>query len=46
MVSQTHSPVEQFEIKPLIELSAGGFDISFTNLPFMLLAILVSGIFL
>ncbi len=24
-------PLEQFEIKPLAELSAGGFDISFTN---------------
>ena len=48
MASQgMHSPVEQFEIKPLIELSAGGFDISFTNSSlFMLLAILVSGIFL
>jgi F-type H+-transporting ATPase subunit a len=48
MASQgMHSPVEQFEIKPLIELSASGFDISFTNSSlFMLLAILVSGIFL
>ena len=48
MASQgMHSPVEQFEIKPLIELSAAGFDISFTNSSlFMLLAILVSGIFL
>ena len=48
MASQSmHSPVEQFEIKSLIELSAGGFDISFTNSSlFMLLAILVSGIFL
>jgi F-type H+-transporting ATPase subunit a len=48
MASQgMHSPVEQFEIKPLIELSAGGFDISFTNSSlFMLLAILVSSIFL
>ena len=26
-----HSPVEQFEIRPIIELAAGGYDISFTN---------------
>lgn len=24
-------PIEQFEIKPLLELTAGGFDLSFTN---------------
>ena len=42
-----HSPVEQFEIKPLIELSIGGVDISFTNSSlFMLLAMAVSAIFL
>ena len=27
-----HSPVAQFEIKPLIELSFGGYDLSFTCL--------------
>ena len=38
-----HSPVEQFEIKPLVELSLGGYDVSFTNSSlFMLLAIGVS----
>ena len=26
-----HSPVEQFEIKPLVELSLAGYDVSFTN---------------
>ena len=42
-----HSPVEQFEIKPLVELSLGGYDVSFTNSSlFMLLAISVSAIFL
>ena len=42
-----HSPVEQFEIKPLVELSLGGYDVSFTNSSlFMLLAIGVSVIFL
>ena len=42
-----HSPVEQFEIKPLVELSLGGFDISFTNSSlFMLLAMVISAIFL
>ena len=42
-----HSPVEQFEIKPLVELSLGGYDVSFTNSSlFMLLAISLSAIFL
>ena len=42
-----HSPVAQFEIKPLIELSFGGYDLSFTNSSlFMMLAIGVSGAFL
>ena len=42
-----HSPVEQFEIKPLVELSLGGYDVSFTNSSlFMLLAIGFSAIFL
>ena len=42
-----HSPVEQFEIKPIIELAAGGYDISFTNSSlFMLLAMVVGGVFL
>ena len=42
-----HSPVAQFEIKPLIELSFGGFDLSFTNSSlFMMLAIGVSAAFL
>ncbi len=42
-----HSPVEQFEIKPLIELALGGYDVSFTNSSlFMLLTVSVSAIFL
>ena len=42
-----HSPVEQFEIKPLAELSLGGYDISFTNSSlFMLLAVGTSAAFL
>ena len=42
-----HSPVVQFEIKPLVELSLGGYDVSFTNSSlFMLLAIGASAIFL
>ena len=42
-----HSPIEQFKIKPIVELSAGGYDISFTNSSlFMLLAMLVGGLFL
>ena len=42
-----HSPVAQFEIKPLIELSFGGYDLSFTNSSlFMMLAIGVSAVFL
>ncbi|MGB2491487.1 MAG: F0F1 ATP synthase subunit A [Candidatus Puniceispirillum sp.] len=42
-----HSPVAQFEIKPIFDLSIGGYDVSFTNSSlFMLLAIVVSSIFL
>ena len=42
-----HSPVAQFEIKPLIELSFGSYDLSFTNSSlFMMLAIGVSAAFL
>ena len=42
-----HSPVEQFEIKALVDLSLGGYDISFTNSSlFMLLALVVSAAFL
>ena len=42
-----HSPVAQFEIKPIFDLSIAGYDVSFTNSSlFMLLAIVVSSIFL
>ena len=29
--SEKHSPLEQFEISPLIHLKPGGIDLSFTN---------------
>lgn len=42
-----HSPVAQFEIKPIFDLSIAGQDVSFTNSSlFMLLAIMVSSVFL
>ena len=42
-----HSPVAQFEIKSLIELSFGGYDLSFTNSSlFMALAVGISAVFL
>ena len=42
-----HSPVEQFEIKSLIDLSFFGHDVSFTNSSlFMLLAVTISSLFL
>lgn len=42
-----HSPVVQFEIKPIFDLSIGGQDVSFTNSSlFMLLAVVVSSVFL
>lgn len=41
-----HSPIEQFAIKPLIHLEAGGFDISFTNSAlWMVVAVVVAGVF-
>ena len=42
-----HSPVAQFKIKPIFDLTIGGYDVSFTNSSlFMLLAIVVSSVFL
>ena len=42
-----HSPVAQFEIKSIFDLSIGGQDVSFTNSSlFMLLAVVVSSVFL
>jgi len=41
------SPVEQFELKPLIEIVIGGVDLSFTNSSlFMVLAVVVTAVFL
>ena len=31
MASQEHSPLEQFEVRPILEISVGGVDVSFTN---------------
>ena len=42
-----HSPMEQFEIKPLLPLDIAGFDVSFTNSSlWMLLAVVASAAFL
>jgi len=42
-----HSPLEQFEIKPLMEIHLGGLDISFTNsAAFMVLSVVVVTVFL
>lgn len=41
------NPIEQFEIKPLVPLSVGPFDISFTNSSlWMAIAVVVSTVFL
>ena len=38
-----HGPMEQFKIKPLIDLHVGGYDISYTNSAlFMTIAVVVS----
>lgn len=40
-------PIEQFEIKPLVEISIGGVDLSFTNASaFMVLTVAIAGTFL
>ena len=42
-----HSPLAQFEIKPLIKLQLGGFDVSFTNSAlFMTIAFVLISLFL
>ncbi len=41
------SPVEQFELKPLIPIEIGGVDLSFTNSAlFMALAVVAAAVFL
>jgi len=35
-VAEKHSPLEQFSIKPLVDLKVGGIDISFTNSALMM----------
>ena len=43
MASSAHGPMEQFEIKPLIDLNLAGYDISFTNSSlFMTLSVLIA----
>lgn len=40
-----HSPMAQFEIKPLIELNVGGYDISYTNSAlFMTFAVILTAV--
>ncbi len=43
----SHSPLAQFEVKPIIKFQAGGFDLSFTNSSlFMLISLIAISIFL
>jgi F-type H+-transporting ATPase subunit a len=35
------NPIEQFEIKPLINLDLGGYNVSFTNSSFMMVAVVL-----
>ena len=35
-MAEKHSPLEQFSIKPLVDLKVGGIDISFTNSALMM----------
>ncbi len=35
-MAEKHSPLEQFAIKPILELKVGGYDISFTNSALMM----------
>ncbi len=43
MASSAHGPMEQFEIKSLIDLNLAGYDISFTNSSlFMTLSVLIA----
>jgi len=45
-VAEQHGPMHQFEINPLIELSAGGVNLSYTNSAlFMTFAVLLSAAF-
>ncbi len=36
-----HGPLEQFEIKPLIPIEVGGYDISFTNSALMMVIVVI-----
>jgi len=46
-VAEGHSPLAQFEIKRLVELNAGGLDVSFTNSSlFMVIAVAAITLFL
>jgi F-type H+-transporting ATPase subunit a len=41
-MSQEHTPLSQFEVKPLIHLEAFGYDISFTNSSLFILLVAIS----
>ena len=40
-MAEQHSPMEQFEIKPLLPIHFGGLDISFTNSALFMVLVLV-----
>jgi len=46
-LAESHSPLAQFEIKPLVEMNIGGLDLSFTNsAAWMVVAIILATIML
>ncbi|MDJ0893648.1 MAG: F0F1 ATP synthase subunit A [Alphaproteobacteria bacterium] len=46
-MAEKHSPLEQFTIKPLVEIDIGGLDLSFTNSSaMMVIAVLLAGMML
>ena len=46
-MAESHSPLAQFEIKPLVEMNIGGLDLSFTNsAAWMVVAIILATIML
>ena len=46
-MANTHNPLEQFEIKPLVSMNFGGLDVSFTNSSlFMILTVLLASAFM
>ncbi|MHA1113500.1 MAG: F0F1 ATP synthase subunit A [Alphaproteobacteria bacterium] len=46
-MAEAHSPLEQFRIRPLVEIDLGGIDASFTNSSLvMVIAVVLTGTFL